>query len=127
MPKPKKTPKARTQKSEPPIPLTLRVLATLIGEHDDRKIRQALTAVRKALREELGDEFGDAIHAYIEQSARTGSFKADFANAKKLEDRLDDDKAFNLSGGIHNAYAQPGLLAGLTFAYVLLTNDGGAR
>ena len=124
MPKPKKTPKAQTPKSRtrtPAVPVRLMALAALVQEgRRPSEVAAALTAARTALRESAGD-YPDAIHAFIEHSAKTSYAKDDIAKAERFSDDID------LHGGIHNAFASPALLCGLAVAYVMLTNDGGER
>jgi hypothetical protein len=126
MPKPKKTPKAQTPKTTPePLPIKLLALAALLGETERQDmnalLRGALSAASTALRKTPG-EYPDAIHSYIDQYAKSGAFKKAVAAAA----RLDSDQ-IDLFGGLHNAFAIPALFVGLSVAYLILANDGGAK
>ena len=117
----KKSPKARTPKStpKPRVPLLLAAVASMIQERNDAELVEALEAARRAMREHARGEYPDSIHEFIDRYAQHAPYVKDVQAAR--------DAAIDVDGSLHNAYATPGLLAGIALAYIVLTNEGGVR
>lgn len=105
-----------------PVPLGYATLARLIGETDTAEMRTALDAAMRAL-ESVGvraDKTESEIYDYVSDYAtKRGPFAGSVRRALAV------DPAGNLDGDVYCAYVDPAFLAGLAFAWLMLT--GGAR
>lgn len=112
----KKSPKKSPKKSR--VPLLLVAVAALIQEHHEDELIDALKAAREAMREYGRGEYPDSIHHFIDRYAEGKPYGNEVQKATDADIDL---------GALHNAYGTPALLAGMALAYIVLTNEGGAR
>jgi hypothetical protein len=106
----------------PALPISLEVMATILRE-DATELRRALTAARLALKEFVEDTGpGDfSMEAYIRDYAEVrGPFHDQVARAIALDPG-------NIEGDLVNAYAAPGILFGMSLAWLMLGGTDGAR
>lgn len=105
------------------VPQQLMVLMAMLGERDQKEALSALTAARHAIRDFSYSDDADgsgSIFGYVARSGETGLWAKSVARAYALDPG-------NINGDLINAFGRPAVIAGLAFAWLVLTNDGGAR
>ena len=118
----RKTP-TKTQTAPQALPLELTLLAATIMERDPDELRLALSAAREALESvtEGPEDCHNRISEYIRIHAEERGPCAD-----GVQKALAADPG-NLGGDLYTGYATPGLLAGLSLAWLILRGEGGTR
>jgi hypothetical protein len=103
-----------------PLPTALLAVAALVNvANDTETLAAALAAARAAVKNTPGGDCDD-ISEFIRRYAIAGPFGGSVAKALLLDPG-------NIDGDLHNAYAHPALLAGISLAYLVFSNDGGVQ
>jgi hypothetical protein len=114
--------KTATRATPAALPISLTVMTTILRE-DHKELRRALTAARQALDEFVEDTGpGDFfMEGYIRDYAVVrGPFRDAAARAVAIDPG-------NMEGDLVNAYAVPGVLFGMSLAWLMLGGTDGGR
>jgi hypothetical protein len=119
----------RTNKTDPSIPPLLASIAHVLdSEMQTESLARALAAARGLAQSILSGDFEpiDAIGDFIVNEAARDStdLHAKISQAPNTDDVLGSGHSV---GEFYTLYSDPAVMLGMALAYVILTNDGGAR